>query len=333
MPSARNDMVWIPGGSFRMGSDLHYPEEGPAHEVEVSGFWMDACPLTNVQFAAFVEATGHTTFAERAPEFADYPDAPSEALVAGSLVFVPPGDTVDLDDWRRRPSEMETLGPPWGRWWAFVAGADWRHPRGPDSSIARLGDHPVVHVAVDDALAYARWCGKNLPTEAEFEFAARSGLDQAEFAWGDDLAPHGKVLANYWLGAFPHDSRSPHGGSGTSPVHAYPPNRYGAYDLIGNVWEWTADWYSAHATPLSCCGGPHNPRGGSREHSVDLFAPGPSTPRRVIKGGSHLCAPEYCARYRPAARLAQPIDTTTCHVGFRCVVREEGPQWPIAPST
>ena len=324
MTSARDNMVWIPGGPFRMGSNLHYPEERPAHDVEVSGFWMDRSPVTNAQFAAFVERTGHVTLAERPPEAADYPDAPPEALVAGSLVFVPPDYPVDLFDRRRRPSGIETAAAPWGQWWSFVAGADWRHPRGPDSSIAGLEDHPVVHIAADDALGYARWKGKDLPTEAEFEFAARSGLDSAEFAWGDDLAPDGKVLANYWLGAFPHDCRSPFSGSGTSPVHAYPPNGYGAHDLIGNVWEWTADWYSAHATlpSSSCCGSSHNPRGGSREHSVDPFATGTPTPRKVIKGGSHLCAPEYCARYRPAARLGQPIDTTSCHVGFRCVVRE-----------
>ena len=309
MTSARDDMVWIPGATFRMGSDVHYPEEAPAHRVQVSGFWIDACPDTNAQFAAFVAGTGYRTFAEIAPSAPDYPDAPAEALVAGSLVFTPPSHPVDVADWRD--------------WWQFVEGADWRHPRGPHSSIEGLDDHPVVHIGFDDAIAYAQWRHKHLATEAEFELAARSELEGAEYAWGDDLAPDGSVLANYWLGDFPHANRSPHGRCGTAPVRSYPANAYGVYDLIGNVWEWTADWYSSHRPATGCCGGSaRDPRGPSRDASIDPHAVGVATPRKVLKGGSHLCAPGYCARYRPAARLAQPVDTTTCHVGFRCVVRE-----------
>ena len=309
MTTPREDIVWIPSATFQMGSNVHYPEEAPAHRVEVSGFWIDAFPVTNAQFATFVGATGHLTFAEIAPSASDYPDAPAAALVAGSLVFVPPSERVDGADWHD--------------WWRFVEGADWRHPRGPDSTIDGLDDHPVVHIAYDDAIAYARWCGRDLATEAEFELAARNGFDGAEYAWGDVLAPDGQQLANYWLGEFPHDNRSPHRRCGTSPVRSYPPNAYGAHDLIGNVWEWTADWYSPHRLATGCCGGSgRDPRGASSDASIDPDAVGIVTPRKVLKGGSHLCAPGYCARYRPAARLAQPVDTTTCHVGFRCVARE-----------
>ena len=345
MTATRDDMTWIPGATLRMGSDAHYIEEAPAHRVDVNGFWIDACPVTNAEFGAFVAATAHRTFAEIAPSASEYPNAPAEALVAGSLVFVAPAN--------RAHGAGVFHHVDWRSWWRFVEGADWRHPRGRDSTIDGLDDHPVVHIAYDDAIAYARWCGKDLPTEAEFELAARSGLDDAEFAWGDDLAPNGRALANYWLGDFPHDNRSPHRASGTSPVRSYPANAYGAYDLIGNVWEWTADWYSTHAPVAGCCGARdgnadnhrhagsngsdvsngkaantggtgvcRDPRGATRDASIDRDAVGLATPRKVLKGGSHLCAPGYCARYRPAARLAQPVDTTTCHVGFRCVVRE-----------
>jgi sulfatase modifying factor 1 len=230
-------------------------------------------------------------------------------LRAGSLAFTPPKHPVDLSDW--------------SQWWAFKFGADWRRPYGPRSSIGGLADHPVVHVAYGDAEAYARWAGKELPTEAEWEFAARGGLDGAEFAWGDEFAPGGRQMANTWQGGFPLENTRLDGFDRTSPVTAFPPNGYGIHDMIGNVWEWTTDWFSSrHEADASkpCCV-PDNPRGGREQDSYDLCQPQIRIPRRVIKGGSHLCAPNYCRRYRPAARHAQPLDTSTSHVGFRCMVR------------
>jgi formylglycine-generating enzyme required for sulfatase activity len=311
MPEVRPGMAWIGGGTFRMGSDRHYPEEAPVHSVTVSAFWMDRAPVTNRQFRAFVNATGYVTFAEMAPAAEDYPGAQPHMLKAGSLVFAPPRyRAVDLNDW--------------SQWWKFKFGADWQHPYGPDSSIRGRDDHPVVHIAYRDAEAYARWAGKELPTEAEWEFAARGGLDGAEFAWGDELAPGGKHLANTWQGEFPRQNLLQDGYRGTSPVTAFPPNGFGLHDMIGNVWEWTRDWFAPKHdadAPKACCI-PENPRGGSQEASYDPCQPNIRIPRKVLKGGSHLCAPNYCRRYRPAARHAQPVDTSTCHVGFRCVVRE-----------
>lgn len=303
------DMVWIEGGAFGMGSDKHYPEERPVHRVEVDGFFMDKTPVTNRQFRRFVEETGHVTFAEIAPDPADYPGALPHMLKAGSLVFKPPRGPVDLNDW--------------GRWWKFKFGANWRKPNGQGSGIWGLDEHPVVHVAYSDALAYAQWAGKELPTEAEWEFAARGGLEGAEFAWGNELVPGGRHMANTWQGQFPHENLKADGYERTSPVTAFPPNGYGLYDMIGNVWEWTDDfWSSRHSedAPKACCV-PLNPRGGSIENSYDPRQPQIRIPRKVLKGGSHLCAPNYCRRYRPAARHAEPIDTSTSHVGFRCVVR------------
>ena len=310
MHDPRDDMVAITGGRFRMGSDRHYPEEAPAHEVIVDDFSIDATPVTNAQFAAFVAATGHVTLAERAPDPADYPGIRPEMIRAGSLVFDPPAGPVDL-------------GNP-GLWWNFVFGADWRHPLGPGSSIDGLDDHPVVHIAYDDAAAYAAWAGKALPTEAEWEYAARGGVDGADYAWGDVLDPDGVPLANYWQGAFPWQNLQTDGFVRTSPVRSFPPNGHGVYDMIGNVWEWTADWYAdrqvARAAASPCCV-PKNPRGGSEADSRDPAMPDIVIGRRVLKGGSHLCAPNYCRRYRPAARYPQPVDTSTTHVGFRCVRR------------
>ncbi|MCC6888626.1 MAG: formylglycine-generating enzyme family protein [Hyphomicrobiales bacterium] len=293
-----------------MGSDSHYPEEAPAHRVTIGSFWIDRTPVTNNDFRKFVNATGYVTFAELKPDPKDYPGALPQMLQAGSLVFTPPKHVPNLQDW--------------SQWWVFKFGANWKRPCGPHSSISGLDDHPVVHVAYRDALAYAQWAGKKLPTEAEWEFAARGGLDGTEFAWGGDFTPDGRHMANTWQGNFPIENRNVDGFAGTSPVTAFPPNGYGLYDMIGNVWEWTADWYShQHEAdgPKQCCI-PENPRGGREDESYDSCQPQIRIPRKVIKGGSHLCAPNYCQRYRPAARHGEAVDTSTTHLGFRCVIRE-----------
>jgi len=307
---ATDGMLLIRGGTFRMGSDKHYPEEAPSHRVTVDEFCIDRTPVTNRQFKDFVRATGHVTFAEIPPRAEDYPGALPHMLYAGSLVFSPPSHAVDLRNWRQ--------------WWQFLKGADWRHPYGPRSNINGLDNHPVVHVAYSDALAYARFAGKDLPTEAEWEFAARGGLEDAEFAWGGEFTPGGAHRANTWQGNFPHENLNSDGFARTSPVTAFPPNGYGIHDMIGNVWEWTSDWYSQKHeadAPKACCI-PENPRGGAKEGSLDPGQPEIKIPRKVLKGGSHLCAPNYCRRYRPAARHAEAIDTSTSHVGFRCVIRQ-----------
>jgi formylglycine-generating enzyme len=304
----RPGMIRVPGGPSRMGSDRHYPEEAPAHSVTVDEFWIDRTPVTNREFLRFVNATGYVTVAEQKPDPKDYPGALSRMIRAASLVFTPPQHPVDLGNW--------------GEWWQLRFGANWRRPYGPRSSIAGLHDHPVVHVAYRDALAYAEWAGKELPTEAEWEYAARGGLDSAEFAWGDEFAPAGKHRANTWQGNFPHENLALDGYERTSPVTAFPPNGYGVYDMIGNVWEWTTDWYSPQheAGASKACCTPANPRGGRQDESYDPCQPEIRIPRKVLKGGSHLCAPNYCRRYRPAARHPQPIDTSASHVGFRCVI-------------
>jgi formylglycine-generating enzyme required for sulfatase activity len=302
-----DNMVWIPGGEFQMGSNDHYPEEAPAHRVRVDGFWMDTHPVTNSQFAKFVEATGYVTLAEQTPRAEDYPGAKAELLVPGSVVFVKPGHQVDMRNHYN--------------WWQWLPGANWRHPLGPASSLKKRKPHPVVHLAYEDVEAYARWVGKTLPTEAEWEFAARGGLEGAEYAWGDDFAPGGKQMANTWQGQFPFQNLMADGYEGTSPVGVFPPNGYGLYDIIGNVWEWTVDWYVAHGAIAKACCTVNNPRGGEREQSYDPQMPDIRIPRKVIKGGSHLCAPNYCRRYRPAARMSQQVDTGTNHLGFRLIVR------------
>jgi formylglycine-generating enzyme required for sulfatase activity len=292
-------MAWVPGGAFTMGSDRHYPEERPAHRAAVDGFWMDVSPVTNAEFRAFVDATGHVTLAERPPDPADFPGVDPALLVPGSLVFRAPPGPVPLHDPRA--------------WWRYVPGASWRHPEGPGSSLEGRDDHPVVHVAYGDAVAFARRAGKALPSEAQWEFAARGGLEGAEYAWGDEFAPLGRHMANTWRGEFPW--RHLGGRAGTSPAGAFPPNGYGLMDMTGNVWEWTSDLYRpGHEAPAAraCCA-PRNPRveaaGGPLE----------GAPRRVVKGGSHLCAPNHCRRYRPAARQGEAEDTSASHVGFRCV--------------
>jgi formylglycine-generating enzyme len=300
-------MAFIPSGTFWMGSNIHYPEEAPAHRVAVGSFWVDRTPVTNRDFSRFVSATGYVTFAEIPPDPRDYPGALPHMLRAGSLVFEPPKHTVDLGNW--------------AAWWKFKFGANWKSPSGPGSSIKRLANHPVVHIGYKDAAAYAAWAGKDLPTEAEWEFAARGGLDGAEFAWGGEFMPGGKPMANTWRGRFPKERLGPF--RRTSPVRSFPANGYGLYDMIGNVWEWTSDWYAprhSEDAKKPCCI-PEDPRGGLREGSFDPCQQQIKIPRKVLKGGSHLCAPNYCRRYRPAARHAQPVDTSMSHVGFRCVVR------------
>jgi len=284
-------MVWVAGGSFLMGSDHHYPEERPAHEVSVDCFWIDVHPVCAAEFARFVAATGYVTVAERQPRADLYPGVPADRLVPGSAVFRQPPGPVDLAD------------P--GQWWSYVPGADWRHPEGPRSTVSGRETHPVVHVAFDDAVAYATWAGKRLPTEAEWEFAARGGLAGAEYCWGNRFVVEGRVPANVWRGEFPWHSDKPLP-PGTEPVGCYPPNGYGLHDMAGNVWEWTLDDYRAAHGP-ACCTPP----------LVDPRAP--EVALKVIKGGSYLCAENYCSRYRPAARIPQAVDTSTGHRGFRCV--------------
>jgi formylglycine-generating enzyme len=305
------DMTWIPGGRFRMGSNDHYPEEGPVHTVHVEGFWIDRHQVTNRRYAEFVTATGYVTVAERPLDPAEFPGAPPENLVSGSMVFTPTPGPVDL----RHLSQ----------WWTWTPGACWHQPEGPRSSINGREDHPVVHVAFEDAEAYATWAGKELPTEAEWELAARGGLDSAAYVWGDQPEQPGERLANYWHGQFPW--RAEPGYGGTTPVGSFPPNGSGLHDMAGNVWEWTVDWYaSRHPDDAStpCCV-PLNPRGGEREGSLDPTQPQFPIPRKVVKGGSFGCADSYCMRYRPAARRPQMVDTGMSHIGFRCVRHAPGP--------
>jgi formylglycine-generating enzyme required for sulfatase activity len=302
-------MVWVGGGTFLMGSEEFYPEERPVHTVEVDGFWMDEHPVTVAEFRRFVKATGHLTFAQVAPDAAEYPDADPELLVPGSLVFRKALGPVDLTDYTN--------------WWSWVPDADWRHPGGPGSTLHGLERHPVTHIAYADAEAYAAWAGKSLPTEAEWEFGARGGLEGKAFVWGDEFAPKGKMMANTWQGEFPWENLRLDRFEGTSPVRSYPPNGYGLYDMAGNVWEWTSDFYRAdHSGEAEhpCCV-PSNPRVDIPDQSHIAPGPGEHIPRRVIKGGSHLCAPNYCLRYRPAARQAETVDTSTGHIGFRCIIR------------
>jgi len=303
--------VCVEGGTFLMGSDHRYPEEAPAHPVRVDGFVIASHPVTNEQFAEFVAASGYVTVAERPLDPADYPGAPEENLVPGSLVFTRTPGPVDL----RHLSQ----------WWTWTPGASWRHPEGPRSSIGDRWSHPVVHVAYEDAVAYASWVGGMLPSEAQWEFAARGGLDGAEFTWGDEQRPGGRIMANTWDGPdFPWRSTGESGFTGTSPVGSFPPNGYELCDMAGNVWEWTDDWYtSSHpqAADTPCCV-PANPRGGPAEGSLDPAQPAFPVPRKVIKGGSHLCADTYCRRYRPAARRPQMIDTGMSHIGMRVAWKE-----------
>jgi formylglycine-generating enzyme len=300
-------MASIPSGTFRMGSDAHYPEEAPVRGVHLDGFRIDRLQVTNRQFGEFVDDSGHVTVAERPLDPADFPGAPAENLVPGSLVFTMTRGPVDL----RHLSQ----------WWTWTPGACWKHPEGPQSSVDGREDEPAVHVALEDAEAYASWAGKSLPTEAEWERAARGGLEGATYVWGDEPEPPGERLANYWHGDFPW--RYDEGYGSRQPVGSYAANRYGLHDMAGNVWEWTSDWYAERPdeSPSSPCCVPRNPIGGGREASYDPAQPQFRIPRKVIKGGSYLCADTYCLRYRPAARRPQMVDTGTSHIGFRCVIR------------
>ncbi len=303
-PPPAPGMRWIPAGTFSMGSADFYPEEGPIHRVSVDGLWMDETPVTASQFRRFVRETKYVTLAERPLDAALYPDADPELLVPGSLVFRRSTGPVDLNDHRN--------------WWEYVPGAYWKRPGGNGTSVNGRDQHPVVHVAYEDAEAYAAWAGKELPSEAEWEYAARGGLEGAAFAWGDEHFPEGRAMANTWQGEFPWQNFKLDGYEGTSPVGSFPPNGYGLLDMTGNVWEWTSDWFvSRHSDEVeSPCCVPRNPRVSSPQ-----AIPGEALPRRVIKGGSHLCAPNYCLRYRPAARQGQAIDSSTTHLGFRCIAR------------
>jgi formylglycine-generating enzyme required for sulfatase activity len=302
-------MAWVPGGTFRMGSTDWYPEERPVHTVMVDGFWMDEHAVTVAEFRRFVKATGYVTLAERPLDPAMYPDADPALLVPGALVFHRTRGPVDLRDVRN--------------WWSYVPGASWDHPGGPDTTIAGLDRHPVTQVAFEDVEAYAAWAGKELPTEAEWEFAARGGLDQKVYAWGDDFAPRGRMMANTWQGEFPWQNLLLDKHEGTAPVKTFPPNGYGLYEMCGNTWEWTADFFTPRhpdEAAHSCCA-PRNPRVTAPDGSFEVGRPGETIPRRVTKGGSHLCAPNYCHRYRPAARQGEAVDTSTGHIGFRCIIR------------
>jgi formylglycine-generating enzyme len=299
-------MVWVPGGRFRMGSDDHYPEESPARDVEVDGLWVCRTTVTNAAYAGFVTATGYQTVAERPLNPTDFPGAPVENLVAGSMVFVRTPGPVDL----RHLSQ----------WWVWTPGASWRHPEGPGSDIEGRGQHPAVHIAYEDAEAYAAWAGLALPTEAEWEHGARGRAEAAVYTWGNEPETPGEPRANYWHGEFPWQADEGYGS--TALVGSFPPNDYGLADMAGNVWEWTQDWYAERRLPESapCCA-PRDPRGGSPEESFDPQQPQFRVPRKVIKGGSFLCADSYCLRYRPAARRPQAVDTGMSHLGFRCAGR------------
>ncbi|KWR88533.1 formylglycine-generating enzyme family protein [Cupriavidus sp. IDO] len=319
------DMAWVPGGGFLMGSDykLAQSNERPAHKVRVDGFWMDTHHVTNAQFRAFVEATGYVTTAEREPDWSTIapqlppgtPRPPETALVPGALVFVGTPEVVDYADV--------------SRWWRYIPGADWRHPQGPGSSIEGKDQHPVVQVSYEDALAYAKWAGKRLPTEAEWEFAARGGLEQATYVWGDEFAPGNKQMANTWQGQqarpFPVVSAKAGGAAGTSPVGTFPPNGYGVSDMTGNAWQWVADWYRADEFRVEAASGrvPHNPTGPAASWDPDEPGVPATAPKRVTRGGSFLCNEDFCLSYRPSARRGTDPYTSMSHIGFRLAMSDE----------
>ncbi len=297
------NMVWIPPGKFKMGSNHPmFQDARPIHEVTLDGFWMDVTPVTNAQYSRFVKATGYVTVAERPLNPNDFPGVPKDKLVPGALVFKTTSKPVPLDDV--------------SQWWEYVPGANWKHPEGPESDLLKRLNHPVVQIAYEDAEAYARWAKKRLPTEAEWEYAARGGLNQKPYVWGDKFRPHGQIMANTWQGHFPNQNTKEDGWITTSPVNAFPKNRFGLYDMSGNVWEWCSDWY----------------RPDYYEHSPKKNPKGPPTSfdpeelgmkKRIQRGGSFLCSDQYCSRYMPGGRGKGAIDTGSVHVGFRCVL--DGP--------
>ena len=301
---APEGMAWIPGGEFSMGTEeAMFTDTLPIHRVAVSGFWMDRTEVTNEQFEAFIKASGYRTVAERKPKAEDYPGVPADKLVPGSIVFTPPTEAVPLNDYMQ--------------WWTFVAGADWRHPEGPQSDIKGREKHPVVHISHEDAIAFATWAGKRLPTEAEFEWAARGGLDRKKYAWGDDFKPEGKFRANSFQGNFPHKNTGEDGFMATAPVGSFEPNGFGLVDMAGNVWEWCSDWYGADYYQTLAAQGSlaRNPAG--PPNSFDPTETGVA--KRVTKGGSFLCTDQYCSRYMPGGRGKEAPDTGTNHLGFRLV--------------
>jgi formylglycine-generating enzyme len=299
-----NEMVWVPAGTFWMGAEDGQSDEKPVHKVALDGFWIDKTEVTNEQFEKFARATGYVTIAERKPDPRDFPGAPPEMLVAGSIVFSPPtGDDVPLDNHFI--------------WWKYEPGANWRHPEGPQSDIKGREKHPVVHVSWEDAMAYAKWAGKRLPTEAEWEYASRGGLDQKPYIWGSEKVPGGKWEANIWQGKFPNKNELADGFRGTGPTASYAPNGHGLYDMAGNVWEWCADWY----LPDYYSESPEkNPQGPSTSYDPNE----PGVMKKVTRGGSFLCSDLYCVGYRPGARMKSTPDTSLSHTGFRCV--KSGPR-------
>lgn len=312
LPDA-DQMVTVPAATFWMGSDDHYPEESPRHEAHVDTFAIRTTAVTNAEFAEFAEETDYVTVAERPVDTADYPGAPPENLVAGSLVFTMTAGPVDL----RHLSQ----------WWTWTPGASWRAPEGPGSTIHDRLDHPVVHVAFEDAESFASWAGQSLPTEAQWECAARGGLEARAFVWGDEATPDGQYLANFWQGEFPWRNSLADGFAGTAPVGSFAANGFGLFDMAGNVWEWTRDFFSDHhPTAEATCCVPASSRRSAARASMDPLQPQFSIPRRVIKGGSFLCADNYCLRYRPAARRPQPVDTGMSHIGFRTVLTQPVPK-------
>jgi formylglycine-generating enzyme len=293
-----NEMVWVPAGSFWMGSEGGHPDELPVHQVSVDGFWMDKTEVTNEQFEEFVRETRYVTIAEKKPDPKDFPGVPAENLVAGAVVFSPPPGDV--------PLENHFV------WWKYMPGANWRHPEGPDSNLKGREKHPVVHACWYDAVAYSRWAGKRLPTEAEWEYASRGGLDRQPYSWGQEQVPQGQWHANIWQGRFPNENTMGDRFRGTAPIAQFPANGYGLFDIAGNVWEWCEDWYRPDYYAKSL---PRNPRGPD-----DSFDPNePGTPKKIMRGGSFLCSDLYCTGYRPSARMKSSPDTGLSHTGFRCV--------------
>jgi formylglycine-generating enzyme len=314
-PSDPPGMVWIPGGVYLRGSDNpKMPDARPRHRVEVDGFWMDRTAVTNEQFARFVKATGYMTAAERPLDAKDFPKAAPEELEPGSVVFNPPRGPIPLNDHLR--------------WWTIVRGACWQHPERPQSNLDGRANEPVLHVSWDDAAAYAGWAGKRLPTEAEFEFAARGGLEDKKYVWGDDLKPAGKWMANIWQGPFPYENTREDGYKAAAPVGSFPPNGYGLYDMAGNVWEWCSDWYHHdYYSKMAALEQPvRNPPGPDR--SFDPLEP--RTPKRVMRGGSYLCTDQYCTAYEAGARGKGDPSSGTNHLGFRCMMTREMWQKPTA---